>query len=282
MKNELYKYAFPNEAGVVSVKGGFCAALFTIAIFGLLNQILTVIGPPRIIVHRAKNQEELWKWKNLLLSWIHALIIGIWDLSCFYLYPEMWQDLINHISPFTYYMVAISTGYFFYDFMDLLIQGKLLKEWELSLHHIAVISTFVYNLSNRMFIGYTAVALLTEVNSIFLHLRKLMQMLRVSFTAPVYRLNALINLATFLLCRGYCLARITYGIVAERSRIDTAYLCLLGGAMCIMNLINPALFVILLRSDVFRRSRRLSNTVGHGSDPGADKTDDGENNGKLY
>ncbi|PAA68910.1 hypothetical protein BOX15_Mlig025937g1 [Macrostomum lignano] len=183
----------------------------------------------------------------------------------------MWQDLINHISPFTYYMVAISTGYFFYDFMDLLIQGKLLKEWELSLHHIAVISKFVYNLSNRMFIGYTAVALLTEVNSIFLHLRKLMQMLRVSFTAPVYRLNALINLATFLLCRGYCLARITYGIVAERSRIDTAYLCLLGGAMCIMNLINPALFVILLRSDVFRRSRRLSNTVGHGSDPGPTK-----------
>ena len=25
--------------------------------------------------------EELWKWRNLLISWIHALIVGTWVLS---------------------------------------------------------------------------------------------------------------------------------------------------------------------------------------------------------
>jgi len=28
-----------------------------------------------------KASDDLWKWRNLLISWIHAVIVGTWDLS---------------------------------------------------------------------------------------------------------------------------------------------------------------------------------------------------------
>ena len=42
--------------------------------FQIANQILIITGPPKSV------QTEEWKFRNLFISWIHALIIGIWDI----------------------------------------------------------------------------------------------------------------------------------------------------------------------------------------------------------
>ncbi|KAA3679557.1 uncharacterized protein DEA37_0000266, partial [Paragonimus westermani] len=181
----------------------------------------------------------------------------------FYYYPSLMNNLVDHVVPFTYYMVAISTGrlsflflrllgYFLFDFWEMLCQRRVLKMWELSLHHFAVLSTFIYNILTVKFIGYTVVALLAEVNSIFLHTRKLMQMHKVSFISPVYRFNAVLNLLTFAGCRGYCLFRITYGMYTESHHMSFFYRTLLCVSMCIMNVLNPILFWILFRNDFLR------------------------------
>ncbi|KAF8560555.1 hypothetical protein P879_07592 [Paragonimus westermani] len=115
-----------------------------------------------------------------------------------------------------------------------------------------VLSTFIYNILTVKFIGYTVVALLAEVNSIFLHTRKLMQMHKVSFISPVYRFNAVLNLLTFAGCRGYCLFRITYGMYTESHHMSFFYRTLLCVSMCIMNVLNPILFWILFRNDFLR------------------------------
>ncbi|KAH3887339.1 TLC domain-containing protein 2-like [Dreissena polymorpha] len=170
---------------------GYFMFVASIAVFSVLNVVITFIGPPAVV------QEESWRWNNLLISWIHGAIVGTWDILCLVLYPEMFDDLLHHINYFTYLMVAFSTGYFVYDFLDLLIKRQLFSCWEVTLHHIAVTSMFWYNFHCRMCIGYNVVALMAEINSFFLHSRKLLHMLKFEFTNNFYRAVCYVNLLTF-------------------------------------------------------------------------------------
>lgn len=114
---------------------------------------------------------------------------------------------------------------------------------------------FLYNVVSCRCIGYNVVALLAEVNSFFLHTRKLLQMHNFPFNHWGYRLNAVLNIITFAVCRGYGLGRITYGMASEtdRSRVPLAYFVVLCVSMFIMNFLNPILFCILLKNDFFRK-----------------------------
>ncbi|BHF71386.1 TLC domain-containing protein 2 [Sparganum proliferum] len=98
------------------------------------------------------------------------------------MYPELVQDPAVHITPYTYYLVCVSTGYFIYDAFDICWNRRFAKEVEVMLHHFAVVSAFMHNVLTMKCIGYSVIALLVEVNTIFLHLRKLMQLNKVSFT----------------------------------------------------------------------------------------------------
>ena len=71
------------------------------------------------------------------------------------------------------------------------------------LHHIAVSSSFALGAILQTYLFELAVALLTEVNSIFLHLRTLLKVSGGSDikTTSSYRLVALANIATFFTCR---------------------------------------------------------------------------------
>ena len=49
----------------------------------------------------------------------------------------------------------------------------------------------------RMYIGYAVVALIVELNSIFLHLRQLLQICHFTKNDSIYRFNSLINLGRY-------------------------------------------------------------------------------------
>ena len=49
-----------------------------------------------------------------------------------------------------------------------------------------------------MYIGYAAVALIVELNSIFLHLRQLLQICHFTKNDSIYRFNSLINLGRYI------------------------------------------------------------------------------------
>ncbi|KAL3856345.1 hypothetical protein ACJMK2_011114 [Sinanodonta woodiana] len=231
----------------VELKYGYLAMISSYIFFQILNVIVYLIGPPKVV---SKVSED--RWRNLFISWFHALICGTWDILCFILYPEMLDDLIIFINYPTYLVVGISTGYFVYDLIDIILHKRFFMNWEVSLHHLAVISMFWYNLHMRMCIGYNVVALLAEVNSFFLHSRKLLQMMNVGFNHWFYKLVALLNLVTFAFCRGWSLSRITFGMWIEGFRVPTVYFRTLMGSMFIMNGINPVLFWRLLKSDFLR------------------------------
>lgn len=63
--------------------------------------------------------------------------------------------------------------------------------------HFKVITCFMVAVWSRHYVGYALVALMLEWNSIFLHLRQLLQIYGVRKLNPWYRLNSLINLGMY-------------------------------------------------------------------------------------
>jgi hypothetical protein len=97
-------------------------------------------------------------------------------------------------------------------------------------------------------------ALLAEVNSIFLHARKLFHLFNISRDNYFVRLNMIVNILTFFLCRLCMLVFVTIFVYHDRYRVgDYYYLfvtCILIPAMWI---INPILFYRVLYTDFLKR-----------------------------
>lgn len=115
-----------------------------------------------------------------------------------------------------------------------------------------VAGMFFYNIAQCRCIAFNVVALLAEVNTIFLHSRKLLQMCEISFSHWLYRLNSCMNLFTFVSCRFLCLTWIVYGMFIWYNRVSPIYLVVLGSSMFVMWVINVVLFWRLICSDILR------------------------------
>ena len=60
----------------VPTKYAYSGMVLTVVFFQILNKIVSGShGPTK------GNRPDYWKWKNLYISWIHACIVGIWDIT---------------------------------------------------------------------------------------------------------------------------------------------------------------------------------------------------------
>ncbi|XP_064648656.1 TLC domain-containing protein 2-like [Lineus longissimus] len=247
----------------MDVRYGWYGMFGTILFFQVLNKLVTYVGSPSF-VHNKPN--EFWKFRNLFISWVHAFIAGTWTLYSALAYPEYRQDLIAFVEPGAYALVTFTTGYFLYDTGDLIVNNRVLKQWEVAFHHAAVTSMFFYNMATSRCIGYNVYALMAEVNSFFLHTRKLLQMCHVRFDHWSYKINAVLNIVTFVVFRGLSLGTITMGMITpgERYRVSTIYWYTLCGSMFVMWGINPILFWRLLKNDFLRKDYQQVKTDDQG------------------
>lgn len=125
-------------------------------------------------------------------------------------------------------------------------QGKS----QLSLAVFQMIVCFGFAFLVRRFVGFAMVALLVEINSVFLHLRKILQMAGLADTAS-FRLTSLVNLGTYLVFRILILAWMSRWLALNWENVP-AVPCAMGTVgMAIMLPINVVLFYRLLRSDLF-------------------------------
>jgi len=60
----------------IAASYGCAGIVLSIAFFQTLNQTVMRIGSPKAV-----GRENYWKWRNLVVSWMHALIVGIWDIT---------------------------------------------------------------------------------------------------------------------------------------------------------------------------------------------------------
>jgi len=55
---------------------GYTGVAVSVVFFQSLNQLLLRFGSPKSV-----HVDEVWKWRNLFVSWVHAVIVGTWDMS---------------------------------------------------------------------------------------------------------------------------------------------------------------------------------------------------------
>lgn len=55
---------------------GYTLFFSAIAFFHLLNVIIVTAGTPKSV----SREVDPWRWKNLFISWFHAMIVGTWDI----------------------------------------------------------------------------------------------------------------------------------------------------------------------------------------------------------
>ncbi|XP_073718902.1 TLC domain-containing protein 2 [Misgurnus anguillicaudatus] len=199
-------------------------------------------------------QRNTWKWRNILTSFVHSIITGVLSVLCFFIHPKMAEDLIETHSVLSHALVAVSIGYFIYDFFDMVLNQKIGQSWELLFHHVVVITCFGISVLSCQYVGFAVVALLVEINSIFLHLRQVLRMANLAKTT-LYRINSMINLGTYVVFRINTLAWMTRWLVLNRERIPLISYTVGSVGLAIMTAINIVLFYRLMRSDFMKSSR---------------------------
>ncbi|CAL1527275.1 unnamed protein product [Lymnaea stagnalis] len=222
---------------------GYFVICLSVIFFYVLSIVSMFFQSPSVA------QKSKWKWKNISVSFVHSNISSIWAVSCFYERPDMAEDLITIFTPLSHNLVAFSVGYFVHDLIDLIANQRKRQSLELIGHHIVIITCFMVAVSSRHYVGYAVVALMVELNSIFLHLRQLLQICGVSKFNPWYRFNSLINLATFIVFRILLLSWMTRWLVINKDALPLVFYTLGSVGLAVMVAMNIILFYRLLRSD---------------------------------
>ena len=131
-----------------------------------------------------------------------------------------------------------------------------------------VASILFYDMNVKLCISFNIVGLMMEINSFFLHSRKLLRMTNFPFDHWFYRTVVYLNLVTFLIFRGYPSVRITYALFMEYHHVPRLYLYGMYACMFVLNGIYPVLFWRLLKSDVLRQWNRKPDSKIHSEQNG--------------
>ena len=111
---------------------------------------------------------------------------------------------------------------------------------------------FYYNVHLRAQIGFNVMALIVEFNSLFLHWRKLLQMVAVPYNSRHYLMVKYGNLISFSLFRFGGTFLITWSIYAFGHQMSAVYWWCISFSMLFMNILNVVLFRRLFMGDVLR------------------------------
>ncbi|XP_063221074.1 TLC domain-containing protein 2-like [Bacillus rossius redtenbacheri] len=220
------------------------ASVSTVA-FITTNLLLRSVVPQS--ARNTKQQE--WKWRNTANSFLHSVITGIWACGCFWQSPEIRENLISIYTESSHHLLSVSVGYFIYDLLDIGLNHRKRSSYELMVHHIVVILCFGLAVSTRYYLGYGLMALLVEMNSIFLHVRQLLLIQGVPRGHLLYRLNSLFCLGTFVVFRIATLGWMTRWLVFVRNQLTTTAFTMGSLAMPIILVMNIVLFLRILNAD---------------------------------
>lgn len=207
-------------------------------------------------IKRQKKRVEytVWSYRNLQVSFIHSTLCSIWLFRIMMTrYEALFNDLLYYVSWDTYLLVAFTCGYFLYDFYDIYASGYVKKEASVCLHHVIVLISFTYHITHLISVGYTVCALFMEVNSVFLHARKLMKFYGYKKTDLIVRMNKIINLLTFIIFRFGVLYKIYSAIYYDGHTVDFRYSSFLFICTVLMTIINVILFKRLVLKDFFTK-----------------------------
>uniref|UniRef100_A0A3P9DHV3 TLC domain-containing protein 2-like n=1 Tax=Maylandia zebra TaxID=106582 RepID=A0A3P9DHV3_9CICH len=223
--------------------------------FKLLNAVIRVLPTPQ------PAQRKAWKWRNVSTSLAHSCLTGAGAVLCvdvcfllvFYRHPQMMEDLISFCSLHSHTCTHISTsppGYFIHDFLDMALNQPFKQSWELLLHHSLVISCFGLAVTSRLYLGFAAVSLLVEINSVFLHLRQLLILSG--------RRNNWLNVGTFLVFRACTLGWMSRWLARHSEHIPRYVLMMGAAGLSLISTMNVAMFYKMFKADILKNMRNAT------------------------
>ncbi|GMR48506.1 hypothetical protein PMAYCL1PPCAC_18701, partial [Pristionchus mayeri] len=208
-----------------------------------------------------------YRLHNLSICLLHSCLSGGWAFSFFCTHTRvMFEETIHWYEPWAAHLPIMSIAYFINDSIDM-AQHEI-SRWtaELFLHHAASIIAFLFAVLPHKFVPYAYWALLMEMNSIFLHIRSIVQISGEATSRPsVYSLVKTLNIVTFVIFRfavqGWQIkwGFVTWGIIHPSYTVIA-----IGGGIMFLT-INSILFYRILSSDGFL-GEKLATSTGSARD----------------
>lgn len=142
-------------------------------------------------------------WFNVLLSLVHSFYASVACVICLCTEPYLaWPSQMDVPGSGLIKTAGLITlGYFFYDLIHTLRSFAARKSIGVIFHHVWVIWGYCIisvdlNKQNPVIIGMIA-----EINTIFLHIRQLFRLAKVSSQTRIYKVNSWMNFITFIVFR---------------------------------------------------------------------------------
>ena len=123
--------------------------------------------------------------------------------------------------------------------------------------HFQVIFIFYITVSNKKYIPFAVSALLMEINSVFLHTRRLMNMCDVDPKSIAFKVNRILLTITFVIFRLVACGWMINFLVISRHTVSQLHLFFGFGGMCIVVPQNLLLLNQVWVSDA-KRNKELS------------------------
>ncbi|VDP15211.1 unnamed protein product, partial [Heligmosomoides polygyrus] len=150
------------------------------------------------------------------------------------------------------YVFLFSMGYFIYDLIDMLIHGEAHNSKEYIVHHSLVLTVFSIILFTGKLFGFAMIALLVEVQTIFLHLRTMVRLTGYSKRGSA-AYNALINanMACLFLFRHIPVTYLLYVMLVKDEKTPLVLRTFLVGGLSFLTYHNTHLTIAMVKADGF-------------------------------
>ncbi|KAK0393912.1 hypothetical protein QR680_000466 [Steinernema hermaphroditum] len=183
-----------------------------------------------------------------IVSFCHAFISGILCLTTLSLNPGLIVDPYLSKSQLAVYLAYFSMGYFMHDFIDIIVYGEASVSKEYIIHHTLSFTGLTAILRSEQLLGLASVCLLAEVQTIFLHLRAILQL--TSFgTTKLYTAVAKANLITMFMFRHCPTTYLLYYLTFDEDRAPIWLRVFLQAGLAFLFYHNVHLTTSFLRID---------------------------------
>mmetsp|Transcript_11778 Transcript_11778/g.15372 ORF Transcript_11778/g.15372 Transcript_11778/m.15372 type:complete len:284 (+) Transcript_11778:85-936(+) len=179
-------------------------------------------------------------WTNTCVSCIHATIVGLMVLFTFSTDRVlMYQDFQHGYNDFAVIILSVNTGYFAYDTLHMSFYKLHKKDPSIMLHHVVIMTCNTIAVHQKTCIPYIVGMLMSEVNSVFLHLRKLLSMLKLGTSSMAYQLSWKLLWVTFNWFRVIPCVFIASMAWINRKEFEKMYIFFLGfSGSLVINVLN--------------------------------------------
>ncbi|XP_039107793.1 TLC domain-containing protein 1 isoform X1 [Hyaena hyaena] len=206
----------------------------------------SALGRLPLPAHVRADPLRTWRWHNLLVSFAHSIVSGIWALLCIWQTPELLVEIETAWSLSGYLLVCFSTGYFIHDMMDIVISRQAGASWEYLVHHVMALAAFFSGIFWSRFVGGGVLTLLVEVSNVFLTFRMMMKINNAQHLL-LYQVNKYVNLVMYFFFRLAPQAYLTHFFLRYLGQRTLGAFLL--GILLMLDIMILIYFSRLLRSD---------------------------------